>query len=239
MKKKYQTKPELKNAARAGRRASSWTYLDCLSGKYPADSPEGTKRILYLKFSSAKYNTSFTIAKTNVQCHFVDADDSISSLSFDSTGEYLATGDTRGFVNIFKRDNSKLSVRKAAMRVKAKFGGDKRASSAFRGGLHSDTWAVCSLALYFDHLFSMDDPNFVRCNNYQNPAKAKAKAPAGFAFYHSFRSHEGEFDYLKSLEIEEKINQITWCKPSTDALLMLTTNGRDTVFYVKIVWVCD
>lgn len=28
----------------------------------------------------------------------------------------------------------------------------------------------------------------------------------------AFRSHEPEFDYLKSLEIEEKINKIRWLK---------------------------
>ena len=53
----------------------------------------------------------------------------------------------------------------------------------------------------------------------------KRSAPAGFRHFTEFRSHEGEFDYLKSLEIEEKINQIKWCRRSTDALLMLTTNG--------------
>ena len=35
---------------------------------------------------------------------------------------------------------------------------------------------------------------------------------AEFRFYTEFQSHEPEFDYLKSLEIEEKINQIRWLK---------------------------
>ena len=34
-----------------------------------------------------------------------------------------------------------------------------------------------------------------------------------------------EFDYLKSLEIEEKINKIRFLHKQTDALLILTTNG--------------
>ena len=29
--------------------------------------------------------------------------------------------------------------------------------------------------------------------------------------WHEFQSHEAEFDYLKSLEIEEKINCLRWC----------------------------
>lgn len=40
-----------------------------------------------------------------------------------------------------------------------------------------------------------------------------------------FQSHESEFDYLKSVEIEEKINQITWCPSSGGALHLLSTNG--------------
>ena len=44
--------------------------------------------------------------------------------------------------------------------------------------------------------------------------------------YSTFQSHEPEFDYLKSLEIEEKINQIAWVKPTGASLFLLTTNGR-------------
>lgn len=35
---------------------------------------------------------------------------------------------------------------------------------------------------------------------------------AEYRFLSEFQSHEAEFDYLKSLEIEEKINTIAWCK---------------------------
>ena len=44
--------------------------------------------------------------------------------------------------------------------------------------------------------------------------------------YSTFQSHEPEFDYLKSLEIEEKINQICWVKQSGSSLFLLTTNGK-------------
>lgn len=33
-----------------------------------------------------------------------------------------------------------------------------------------------------------------------------------FRFWTQFQSHEPEFDYLKSMEIEEKINRIRWLK---------------------------
>lgn len=47
-----------------------------------------------------------------------------------------------------------------------------------------------------------------------------------YKFYHEFQSHEPEFDYLKSLEIEEKINKIKWFKPQQNGMFLLTTNDK-------------
>jgi len=47
-----------------------------------------------------------------------------------------------------------------------------------------------------------------------------------YKFYTEFQSHEPEFDYLKSLEIEEKINKIRWCKRQNDAHFLLSTNDK-------------
>ncbi|RLN90855.1 hypothetical protein BBJ28_00012188, partial [Nothophytophthora sp. Chile5] len=47
-----------------------------------------------------------------------------------------------------------------------------------------------------------------------------------YAPYTEFQSHNAEFDYLKSLEIEEKINQIKWCRPSSGAQCLLSTNDK-------------
>eukprot|EP00005_Dracoamoeba_jomungandri_P002350 CAMPEP_0174261502 /NCGR_PEP_ID=MMETSP0439-20130205/11467_1 /TAXON_ID=0 /ORGANISM="Stereomyxa ramosa, Strain Chinc5" /LENGTH=433 /DNA_ID=CAMNT_0015345983 /DNA_START=134 /DNA_END=1435 /DNA_ORIENTATION=+ len=51
-------------------------------------------------------------------------------------------------------------------------------------------------------------------------------APCEYKFFAEFQSHEPEFDYLKSLEIEEKINKIKWCKPFNDSHYLLTTNDK-------------
>lgn len=53
-------------------------------------------------------------------------------------------------------------------------------------------------------------------------------SPCEYRFYAEFQSHEPEFDYLKSLEIEEKINKIKFCRTplSNNSLLMLTTNDK-------------
>ncbi|XP_009991790.1 PREDICTED: serine/threonine-protein phosphatase 2A 55 kDa regulatory subunit B beta isoform [Chaetura pelagica] len=42
--------------------------------------------------------------------------------------------------------------------------------------------------------------------------------------YSTFQSHEPEFDYLKSLEIEEKINKIRWLPQQNAAYFLLSTN---------------
>lgn len=66
--------------------------------------------------------------------------DIISTVEFDDTGEYLATGDRGGRVVLFERNENKKNCE--------------------------------------------------------------------YRFYTEFQSHDAEFDYLKSLEIEEKINKI-------------------------------
>eukprot|EP01018_Ginkgo_biloba_P008821 Gb_17005 [translate_table: standard] len=58
-----------------------------------------------------------------------------------------------------------------------------------------------------------------------------------------FQSHEPEFDYLKSLEIEEKINKIRWCPAANGALFLLSTNDKTIKLWKvqekKIKKVCD
>lgn len=49
-----------------------------------------------------------------------------------------------------------------------------------------------------------------------------------FKFYTQFESHTSEFDFLTSLEIEEKINKIRWVKNKyrNNSRLLLTTNDK-------------
>ncbi|CAI8608033.1 unnamed protein product [Vicia faba] len=52
-----------------------------------------------------------------------------------------------------------------------------------------------------------------------------------FRYKTEFQSHEPEFDYLKSLEIEEKINKIKWCQTATGAVFLLSTNDKTIKFW--------
>lgn len=47
-----------------------------------------------------------------------------------------------------------------------------------------------------------------------------------YTVYSTFQSHEPEFDYLKSLEIEEKINKIRWLERANPAHFLLSTNDK-------------
>ncbi|XP_075636747.1 carotenoid 9,10(9',10')-cleavage dioxygenase 1-like [Castanea sativa] len=64
-----------------------------------------------------------------------------------------------------------------------------------------------------------------------------------FRYKTEFQSHEPEFDYLKSLEIEEKINKIRWCQAANGALFLLSTNDKTIKFWKvqekKVKKVCD
>ncbi|KAM0752010.1 protein phosphatase 2A regulatory subunit PR55 [Meredithblackwellia eburnea MCA 4105] len=84
--------------------------------------------------------------------------DIISTVEFDHTGDYLATGDKGGRVVLFERNETKKGCE--------------------------------------------------------------------YKFYTEFQSHEPEFDYLKSLEIEEKINKIRWCKRQNASHFLLSTNDK-------------
>lgn len=56
-------------------------------------------------------------------------------------------------------------------------------------------------------------------------SKNGPRGGAEYNVYSTFQSHEPEFDYLKSLEIEEKINKIRWLPQSNAAHFLLSTNG--------------
>lgn len=51
-------------------------------------------------------------------------------------------------------------------------------------------------------------------------------AKGEYSVYSTFQSHEPQFDYLKSLEIEEKINEIQWLKRQNNNLFLLSTNDK-------------
>lgn len=53
-----------------------------------------------------------------------------------------------------------------------------------------------------------------------------SKEHSAYVVYTRFQSHEPEFDYLKSVDIEEKINDIQWVRNSRSSHLLLSTNDK-------------
>eukprot|EP00798_Chlamydomonas_sp_ICE-L_P011588 gene11588-34291_t len=73
---------------------------------------------------------------------------------------------------------------------------------------------------------------FERVDDAPKPAAMDQRAPPprGTSFEYrymtEFQSHESEFDYLKSTEIEEKINKVRWCRSSNGTRMLLSTNDK-------------
>lgn len=76
-----------------------------------------------------------------------------------------------------------------------------------------------------DYLATGDKGGRVVLFEKNDSGAANKKQGCEYRFYTEFQSHEPEFDYLKSLEIEEKINQICWCRRQNAAHFLLSTNG--------------
>eukprot|EP00001_Collodictyon_triciliatum_P006508 01264_4 len=104
--------------------------------------------------------------------------DIISTVEFDQTGDFIATGDKGGRVVLFERYATSEKP--------------QASSSSTRDG--------------------------------KKPLLTTKNSE--YRFYTQFQSHEAEFDYLKSLEIEEKINKIRWWKPCSNKHMLLTTNDK-------------
>ena len=73
----------------------------------------------------------------------------------------------------------------------------------------------------------------------------RRREPTEYRYLTEFQSHEPEFDYLKSLEIEEKINTLRWCKHSgsNTSRFLISTNDKTIklwkVFEKRIQCVSD
>ncbi|CAE7394796.1 unnamed protein product [Symbiodinium sp. KB8] len=157
--------------------------------------------------------------------------DVLSAVEFDPTGEYLATGDKGGRVVVFKRapadaDAEAVSFHRATPRLAAQGREQPRKAGDPMVSLLLPAARPCSERLA--------QPRHAAAQLVQDAAmdesgmRTMPRPESNFRFYMEFQSHEAEFDYLKSLEIEEKINEIAWCPSSGGSLFMLTTNGASS-----------
>ena len=123
--------------------------------------------------------------------------DIISAVEFNVDGEKLATGDRGGRVVLFERINHSKS---AIEELRSQF---------YESGMDAGGTAKGNA----------DDASGATFSG--------RKEPVEYRYLTEFQSHEPEFDYLKSLEIEEKINTLKWCHQGANhANFLLSTNDK-------------
>ena len=103
-----------------------------------------------------------------------------------------------------------------------------------------DEWLYSSVSKYVQTLCHSFQHLLTSCQDKEAAKLGKKKELKNpeYKFYVEFQSHEPEFDYLKSLEIEEKINKIKWLNRNSNGHFLLTTNGtyrppRDLVVHLS------
>lgn len=129
--------------------------------------------------------------------------DIISCVEFNHDGELLATGDKGGRVVIFNRDH----------RLKKSTTDPEPPSSPSQQPTNNNI----SSSHQQDENRTPSSPDDSATNSFGR---------CEYNVYSTFQSHEAEFDYLKSLEIEEKINKIRWLKRRNQAHFLLSTNDK-------------
>ncbi|KAJ6246615.1 protein phosphatase pp2a regulatory subunit b [Anaeramoeba flamelloides] len=133
----------------------------------------------------------------NTYTEDIDEKDKISTLEFDKTGDYIAVGDNNGRVILFQSDN-----------IKNQSSSESDISDREIDIEESENGSEKEKEI---------EDEFI---------KKKKKQRLKYKFYTEFQSHEASFDYIKSLEVSEKINKIQWIKRRSQSHLLLTTNDQ-------------
>ena len=129
--------------------------------------------------------------------------DVVSALQFNKTGDLLATADCGGRVVIFEKDESQSEHSKEKEEPSTTNG---RSGGGGAGGA------------------GVGDPNGVE-EERERYLKKKHQV-VRYKPLTEFQSHEREFDYLKSMEIEERVNQVKWFHSPSSSINLLSTNDK-------------
>ena len=152
----------------------------------------------------------------------MEEDNVITALDFDQTGNILACGTKSGGVVLYRRLEERARSGQSTPDsgddvepvppVAPGKGGGARVPASPKIGADSPGRTVNRKSLSTPtSLFSLPSPT----------------ACGSWSVYHHFISHAPQFDYLKSLEVEAKINMIKFCQPvSATTSCLLTTNDK-------------
>lgn len=172
----------------------------------------------------------------------VDDTDMISAVAFSRDSKYVATGDRGGRIVILKRAPPRRQMTQAAFvaataatqaayaqaRAFRRYQRRHRHRSQYRRQPNSDDDE--------DEDDDEDDNDRdswggsrgrrPRGHGLDGDFEIRVEPPPEFCFWTQFQSHDSEFDYLKSMEIEEKVNQICWCREAANSQRLIATNDK-------------
>lgn len=140
--------------------------------------------------------------------------DLISAVRFSDSSEMIATGDKGGRIVILRQMQDRASDDGESTLVSSDMDDDVDADDSV---CDDRTTQSQRRVTGFEEATAPD--------NTSSSPLPRQRAP-NFTFWTQFQSHEPEFDYLKSMEIEEKINQIRWCRRVNGDHRLITTNDK-------------
>lgn len=150
-------------------------------------------------------------------------DDVVSALQFSRNGEYLATADNGGRIVLYEQLKKDLGA--ATSEAFGQMGLDSESPDQLAGptpsgrnGSANGSPVVGSPADGMDLASSSgadrDSPSSV------------PREQVYYKHMMEFQSHKREFDYLKSMEIDERVNQIKWFHSASSSINLLCTNDK-------------
>ncbi len=151
-------------------------------------------------------------------------EDIVSALQFNRNGDLLAAADNGGRVVIYEQVKQAEDVRDENPEL---------SEGAHPAGLSDDPPSVSGRSISPSPSAAGNNgatpslkvnPDGSSANG--NGDAARGKGQVYYKHLLEFQSHEREFDYLKSMEIEERVNQVKWFHSASSAINLITTNDK-------------
>ena len=163
--------------------------------------------------------------------------DIISAVEFDRTGDWLATGDRGGRVVLFERvrqtkraskqhpEDELEDVLMEEMSSEMQYNRDDQVGVMINNNNDDNNNTNNNASTSGNHRNTTNEQQKLGENG-RNEYNTRPEQ-VEFRYLTEFQSHEPEFDYLKSLEIEEKINTLKWChQGANEGRFVLSTNDK-------------
>mmetsp|Transcript_33624 Transcript_33624/g.53832 ORF Transcript_33624/g.53832 Transcript_33624/m.53832 type:complete len:633 (+) Transcript_33624:159-2057(+) len=152
--------------------------------------------------------------------------DQITAVEYSRDGEHLAVGDRGGRIWIYSTNDGRNKCKPKPFNAFIEKYEDDFKSDALHG--HSSLPSSSASQPRSGGSEQDEEDEEEEDDDLKDNLEDKDVMKRGlvYDFYGQFQSHQPEFDYLKSLEIEEKINCISWCRCANNSLSLLACNDK-------------